>query len=211
MDLFNTIVCIAAHPDDIELGMGGTISLLRRKKKNIFFIINYIPIDNNTSGTTEERISEVKKSLDIFNIPHDNLIINNFYKKNTREKVYMLDNQIKKINPDAIFTHYQYDIHQEHNDVFKITNICCRNKPISLFMWENNLIGGLLQKQFQTNFLIKLEKVDIENKIKSWKQHKTQYRKYKSFDNLIYSKSNIWGFFCKSDNSEAFRSLKIFI
>lgn len=207
---FNRIVCIAAHPDDIELGMGGTVSKYKKQNKEVFFIINYIPKDNYTTGSYEERIIELKNSLNIFNIPHDNLIINNFYNKNIREKVALLDNNLKIIKPDAIFTHYEHDIHQEHNDVFKIVSISCRNKPISLFMWENNVIGGLLKNKFNPNYFIKLSKENIDDKINSWKCHKTQYNKYKLLDNLIISQSNLWGYYYNAEYVEAFMNIKFF-
>ena len=40
--MFEKIVCVGAHPDDIELGMGGTLS--KFKDKEIYIIILIIQI-----------------------------------------------------------------------------------------------------------------------------------------------------------------------
>ena len=197
------IVCISAHPDDIELGMGGTLSLLSEDGNDIYVIINYIP------GIKEERIVEIYNSMDIYNIPKENVIINDFYVKDKRERVKCIDTYLKSIKPDKVFTHYYGDTHQEHRDIFDIVNICCRRLDTSLFVWENNVIGGILVETFSPNYFVKLNKKHMKDKVNSWLCHKSQTKKYVKLDNIIYKQAELWGFKCFSDYAEAFKAIRI--
>ena len=201
--IFETILCIAAHPDDIELGMGGTLSLLRKKNKKVYIIINYIP------SSKKKRIHEIYDSMKIYNIPNENIIINDFYKLNNREQIKCIDECLDKVMPTQVFTHYKNDTHQEHRNIFDIVNICCRRRKLSLFMWENNVIGGLLLKPFHPNYFIQLDDKNINDKINSWLCHKSQNKKYPDLRSIILKKAELWGFKCITKYAEAFISIRI--
>tara|TARA_B100000902_G_scaffold395672_1_gene454776 strand:+ start:8279 stop:8914 length:636 start_codon:yes stop_codon:yes gene_type:complete len=207
---FNKVMCISAHPDDIELSMGGSVSRFKEMNIDVYFVINYIPCDF-TTASYKERINEVHDSLNVFGIPKENLIINNFRDKSMREKIYDMDNIISSISPDAVFTHYENDVHQDHRDVFNVVYSSCRNKSVSLFMWENNMVGGLLKDTFNPNFFIKLNENNINEKINSWKCHKSQYKKYQCIDEDMKNYSKYLGRLCKTNFVEQFKSIKLFI
>ena len=58
------IVIFGAHPDDIELGMGGTLNQI--KDENVQIIVFADTVQYNG----KEIISEFKKSMDSLNVKH---------------------------------------------------------------------------------------------------------------------------------------------
>ena len=64
MDNFNTILVFGAHPDDLEIGMGGTISKLITLGYNVIMVIATLP-NFTSSDKKDERKLEAKSSATI--------------------------------------------------------------------------------------------------------------------------------------------------
>ena len=114
------ILCLGAHPDDIEIGCGGTI--LRFMKEVPKAQYRWIVF----SGT-KIRAKEALKSASAFldGVESKQIDIHNFKEsyfpfigaeiKDCFEKLK------KEFNPDIIFTHYTKDAHQDHKLISKLT------------------------------------------------------------------------------------------
>ena len=80
------VVCIGAHPDDVELGMGGTIAFHVKNGDNVSIILCTL---GGVSGNPKLREKEAKNSAKILGV--NNLII--------------LDYPVSKLNnPQVEFT-----------------------------------------------------------------------------------------------------------
>jgi bacillithiol biosynthesis deacetylase BshB1 len=55
------VLAIGAHPDDIELGCGGTVALLARQGRRVG-ILHLTRGERGTRGTAEERLAEAEKA-----------------------------------------------------------------------------------------------------------------------------------------------------
>jgi LmbE family N-acetylglucosaminyl deacetylase len=114
------ILCLGAHCDDIEIGMGGTLLKLVNDYK--IEQITWIVFASN-----EVRKQEAIKSANRFllNVSNKKIIINSFRDgflpfHGAEIKEYF--EEIKKeISPDIIFTHYRNDRHQDHRLISDLT------------------------------------------------------------------------------------------
>ena len=61
------ILIFAAHPDDAELGMGGTIAKLTSKGKSVG-IIDFTEAELSRNGTIESRRDESAEASKVLNI-----------------------------------------------------------------------------------------------------------------------------------------------
>jgi LmbE family N-acetylglucosaminyl deacetylase len=123
------ILCLGAHPDDLEIGCGGTI--LR--------IIDEVPEATFSwivfSGT-ESRRKEGLKSADMFLNKTDNkrIIFEEFrdsYFPFMGDRIKDYFEKLKKeFSPDIILTHYSKDAHQDHSLISKLTWNTFRNHLI---------------------------------------------------------------------------------
>jgi LmbE family N-acetylglucosaminyl deacetylase len=113
------ILCLGAHSDDIEIGCGGTILKLIENFPNteICWVVF-----GSTGSRTEEAwasanvfLGEVKKrEIDIKQFK------DSFFPIIAGEiKDYF--EQLKKVSPDLIFTHYRNDLHQDHRVICEFT------------------------------------------------------------------------------------------
>lgn len=109
------ILAIGAHPDDIELGCGGTLLKASRQGHNVFM---YTLTRGAASGDPEQRTKELMQSAKF--IAAKRLWIDSF--EDTRlslssELINHIEFFIKKADPDIVLTHSVSDTHHDHRAI----------------------------------------------------------------------------------------------
>jgi LmbE family N-acetylglucosaminyl deacetylase len=119
-----TIVCIGAHPDDIELGCGGTLLRLFKRSRKHFVVCTA----GHTGGNAIDRVVEAdsagqKLGADVSFLDFtDGKLYTELF-----ELIGTLTEVISKQRPDIIFTHIESDHHQDHRSVCEATLSAVRN------------------------------------------------------------------------------------
>ena len=119
------ILAIGAHPDDIELGCGGTLIKAARQGHNVYM---YVLTRGEASGDPRQRCVELIQSakfmgaraLWIDNFGDATLSVNN-------NLINHLEYFIQKVHPDLILTHPLDDYHHDHRALAKSTVEAARN------------------------------------------------------------------------------------
>ncbi|HVP82974.1 MAG TPA: PIG-L family deacetylase, partial [Nitrososphaeraceae archaeon] len=62
MDGFNTILVFGAHPDDIEIGMGGTITKLVHLGHEVIMVIATLPNFTNADKKDERKLEAISSA-----------------------------------------------------------------------------------------------------------------------------------------------------
>ena len=165
------IVAFGAHPDDIEVSMGGTIARLSRKIA-IYPIIASIPSHKATRAKEAKNAFKILRSeAPIF------LNINPELLSNNRKVITILDKVLNEITPTHIFTHWSWDYHQDHRSLTRAVVSACRKLNTSTFMYEPLIPGGQTPEIFKPQVFIDVSKF-IDFKIKAIESHATQLRQY---------------------------------
>jgi LmbE family N-acetylglucosaminyl deacetylase len=114
------ILCLGAHPDDIEIGCGGTILRIVEEVPNAHFYWVVF------SGS-EKRIKEAREAANVFleNAKSKEIVIHQFKEsyfpfigasiKDCFEKLK------RQFYPDIVFTHNRNDAHQDHCMISSLT------------------------------------------------------------------------------------------
>lgn len=116
----DTILCLGAHADDIEIGCGGTLLTLgaNRPGAKVYWVV---------LSAGGERREEARRSAEAFTaafagreivlgefrdgfLPYDGGAAKDFF-----------ENLKQTIRPDLIFTHHGRDLHQDHRLVAELT------------------------------------------------------------------------------------------
>src|SRR3989339_1719504 len=187
------VFAIAAHPDDIEFMMAGTLFRL----KDAGWQIHYMNVANGCCGTDRHEIDEIirirreesKQACQYLGATlHDSLVndLEIFYEKNL---ISQLCSIIRQVEPDIILTQYPYEYMEDHSNTSRIavTAAFCRGmknfpvqpdikpitKPLTIY---HSLPYGLtdpLRKPVKADFYVDIEKF-IENKAEMLARHKSQ-------------------------------------
>ena len=113
-------IIFAAHPDDAELAMAGTIAKMTANNFKVG-IIDFTKGELGTRGTPEIRQEEARKAGDILKISvRENLSIPDGNVIDNQENLIKVITTIRKYKPKIIFAPYFNDRHPDHIDVSKI-------------------------------------------------------------------------------------------
>ena len=109
------ILAIGAHPDDIELGCGGTLLKASRQGHNVFM---YTLTRGAASGDPEQRTKELMQSAKF--IGAKRLWIDNFEDTKlslSSELINHIEFFINKSDPDIVLSHSLGDTHHDHRAI----------------------------------------------------------------------------------------------
>jgi len=182
-----SILFIGAHPDDIELGCGGTICYLVEKKPECEIICYhttngvYSDINGQSVRDFEEIFEASNKSLSYLGIKKNNIFFTDVpatQLKVNKESISELQKVIINQNVKYIFTHTNPDTyHQDHRNTHFISMAAARRYIHNIFLFELyfNYAGGLMIP----NSYIDISKY-IDKKCEALRYHKPEYVKFGS-------------------------------
>ena len=106
-------MCIGAHPDDVEIGMGATVAgMVRRGMKVV--IVDLTNGEPTPHGTPEKRAAESAEAARILGAERRTLTQRNRYLFDTVEARTELAEVIREYRPRMLFVPYADDTHPDH-------------------------------------------------------------------------------------------------
>jgi len=114
-----SILVIGPHPDDQELGMGGTIARLVQQGHNVH-IVDMTNGEPTPHGTPEKRAGEAASAAGILNVQRTLLGLKNREVVHNLESRHKLAAVIRQHKPQALFVPYPLDAHPDHTAVTRI-------------------------------------------------------------------------------------------
>ncbi len=119
------ILAIGAHPDDIELGCGGTIAKLISEGKKVV-IVDLTQGELGTRGTNFTRAEEAAEASKILGISkRENLKMKDGFLLNSDEYQMQIVKMIRKYQPEIIFANAIDDRHPDHAKAAKLVSDAC--------------------------------------------------------------------------------------
>ncbi len=199
------VLCIGAHPDDLEIGMGGTIARYAAEGHQVVMAICMVPNERDV------RSRELERAAKILGAKPRVLHLNLDHKILTREIIGIFDKLIEDFKPGVIYTHWNHDSHQDHRIISEAVFSAARRNQCDVFMFEQILPGGITPYAFHGQKIVDVSKY-MKSKIAALKAHRTQMRRYK-FDWVggVKGRSSQWGYMIRVKYAEAFEVVKIII
>jgi LmbE family N-acetylglucosaminyl deacetylase len=122
-----TVLAIGAHPDDLELAIGGTLARLARNGARVVMAVVSIPTDY------EVRRAEAQRSAGILGCEL-RFLIEDGCKRIDDIKNYqlvgLLDRAVRELEPAAVFTHSACEFHRDH---VAVHNACLSTQRLKNF------------------------------------------------------------------------------
>lgn len=122
-----TVLAIGAHPDDLELAIGGTLARLARNGARVVMAVVSVPTDY------EVRRAEAQCSAAILGCEL-RFLIEDGCKRIDDIKNYqlvgLLDRAVRELEPAAVFTHSACEFHRDH---VAVHNACLSTQRLKNF------------------------------------------------------------------------------
>jgi len=148
-----TILVFGAHPDDLEIGMGGTVAKLSRIGYIVKLVIAVLPNFTQNDKKEERKLEAIRSAKvmgcaapDFLDLSPDEMIHN-------RKLVGIIDMYISDYKPKAVFTQWVGDSHQDHQVLTKSV-ISGGRDTFDLYMYETTIPGGITEQSFRSQLFI---------------------------------------------------------
>lgn len=179
------ILVLAAHPDDAELGCGGTI-LKHVSMGHKVGVVDLTRGELGTRGTPETRAKEAADSAKILGLSvRENLGLPDGFFRNEGEHQLEVVKAIRKYQPDIILANARYDRHPDHGRgselVFEASFLAGLAKVKTVSdgkeqpLWRTKVVYHYIQSQFLMPDMV----VDVsdfwEKKMEAIRAFKTQF------------------------------------
>ena len=179
------VLAIGAHPDDVELGCGGTIAKLISEGKKVA-IIDLTQGELGTRGTNETRAIEAKNAAEILGISaRENLKMRDGFLINSEEYQLRIIKAIRTYQPEIVFCNAVDDRHPDHAKAAKLASDACFLSGLIKIeteesgkkqeKWRPKQVFHYIQwKNLEPDFVIDISGF-LDKKIESCLAYKTQF------------------------------------
>lgn len=162
------VLAIGAHPDDVELGCGGSLAKLSRSGAEVRALI----FSQGRRGvmSAADRADETRRALAVVGV--GSVRVCDF--EDTRlsaslnEMVAVIEEEVRAFGPRRVYTMFQHDRHQDHRAVYEASSVACRGVP--------ELLGYETPSSYPNFMPTVFEEIpeDLELKLASLKCHASQ-------------------------------------
>lgn len=185
------ILFIGAHPDDIDINAGATVSRLRKEGHKIIVAVMTHKHDPIRSNECIEAF--VKLGISPASVYHYNFN-DMFLHHELTEMIKALDELIKTHEIKTVFTHFHADTHQDHAAVATASIAAARNVDNIIF-YKPTYPSGRTDIPFNPNLVVNVSDTDVKQKLDALNEHQSQIVKYGD-DSYLHAIEAI----CKSDS-----------
>lgn len=209
------VLVFAAHPDDAELSMGGSIAKLTKQNYKVG-IVDLTKGELGTRGDVKTREKEAAAADKILNVlVRVKLGIPDGDIQRTKENLMLVIREIRKFKPKIIFAPYFRDRHPDHQDASTLVKEAMFSTGLPKVKTFDNRVEQKAYRPkklfyymqtytFEPNFIVDISD-SFEKKIKAIKAFKTQFFNPKSkepetfisrpeFWNYLVARSQFYGF-----------------
>jgi LmbE family N-acetylglucosaminyl deacetylase len=206
------VLAIGAHFDDVEIGCGGAIAKHVQNGDNVTVLVV-------TDSDYEDQLSESRRTKDIAlkegkaaaKILGYDLVCGNLKTREVEfnpDLVDLIEKVIVDNSIDTIYTHWDQDVHQDHQSVGK-ASLTAGRKRYRFLMYRSNLYMNSMR--FDENFFVDITQF-VDLKLQAIAAHRSEVKKFGS-DWLDFwkqeAKNN--GLRCGREYAEVFQLVKYIV
>jgi bacillithiol biosynthesis deacetylase BshB1 len=179
------ILAFGAHPDDVELGCGGTLlgAIAEGKKVGV---IDLTKGELGTRGTTSQRLKEAQLASEVMGLTiRENLGMSDGFFLNDKEHQFAIIETIRRFQPTIIFCNAPEDRHPDHGRAASLveeasflsglSKIKTTHNGVEQEAWRPTQVFHYIQSRSLTpNFVVDISAF-MDKKMESILAHSSQF------------------------------------
>ncbi|GIQ67585.1 bacillithiol biosynthesis deacetylase BshB1 [Xylanibacillus composti] len=174
------VLIFGAHPDDAEIGMGGTIRKLVEQGKRVG-IVDLTRAEMSSNGTVEIRLQEAVEASAILGLAvRDNLELPDRGLTGAADQIAKLVRTIRFYKPQTVLAPYWEDRHPDHVQCSKLVQEAVFNAKLRRYMPEqaawtaNSLYFYFINDIAKPDFIVDVSAV-YPAKLNALKAYRSQF------------------------------------
>ncbi len=203
----DSILILAPHTDDGELGCGGSISKLVEDGYRVVYVAFSTCRRSLPEGWEPDTLEkEVKKAVPLLGVfPEDIVLFDYDVRQFKTERQSILEDMVllkKKYNPLKVFVPSPTDMHQDHQVISEEGLRAFKNITVLGYEMPWNNIA------FNTRAFMKLEKRHVMKKVIALKEYKSQQSRNYVTEEFIFSLARVRGVQIGTKYAESFEVIR---
>jgi LmbE family N-acetylglucosaminyl deacetylase len=200
------VLAVAPHPDDLEIGCGGTLAKLARAGHQVFVAVMTGGEAGGQAGVRrreQEAAAKVYKASEVFwlgfkdtQVPVD------------KQSIDKLDAVLKQVRPDMVFAPHSNDTHQDHRNTAQIVLSATRYTHNVLFYEVPTSVD------FNPDVFVDITSA-LKPKVQALKAHKSQVHQVRvgklTIIDVAESMAHFRGYQGRVEAAEGFKALRLLL
>lgn len=203
------VLAIFAHPDDVELTVGGTLL----KMKSLGYKTGALDVtegEMGTRGTVEMRAAEASKAAEILKLDvRENLELPDGHVWVTEETRTKLVRVLRRLKPKILLTHQADDPHPDHNHIVQLVREASRLASMQKYDQDFGLerikppivAHNIFSMRVVPSFIVDISEF-LKEKTEAIRAHKSQF--YNPNSNEPETRLTSKGFLVELENRSRF-------
>lgn len=209
-DMRERVIVFGAHPDDGEIGAGGTIAAYAARGHRTVMAVMRVPsgTGDGPEPERERRWGEARQAAGILGAEALTFGLERDAIRPDARLVTAIEKLLAEVEPTAVYTHWIGDSHPEHVALTRAVLAATRHNHCSVYMYEATIPGGITEHSFRPQKFVDVSDT-IEQKMASLACHHTQLERYgESWLDAIRGRAAHRGFQIRQRYAEAFEVVK---
>lgn len=181
-----TVLAIGAHPDDVEIGVGGILERHRRAGERIHILTC---TGGASGGASSARVKEARHAAQRLRAKLHMGALPDTAVSDGHETIALIEKAIRDCNATTIYTHSLHDMHQDHRAVHRATLVAGRGVP-NVFCYQS----PSTTTAFQPSHFVDIG-ATVDAKLKLIGCHQSQAGRAYLEPDLVRSTARYWGRF----------------
>ena len=207
MDKQLDILAFGAHPDDVELGCGGTIAKHIALGKKIG-IVDLTQGELGTRGNAKIRLEEASKAAKVFGIDirHNLKFKDGFFQNDQSHQIQIVE-ILRKYRPKIVLTNAIADRHPDHKRASELVSTACFLSGLTKIetnqkAWRPNAIYHYIQfQELKPDFVVDItDFIDVKKEAVLSYESQFYNPKSKEPETIISSKSFLESVIYRAEN-----------
>lgn len=198
-------MAIGAHPDDIELGCGGSLAKLIKEGAQVKVVV----MSKGRRGTLSDEDREAESIAAFAKLGIADVSIHDFPDTKlagaVNQMITLLDEHVGTFRPHRVYTMFQYDRHQDHRAVYDASAVSCRCVPQLLGYETPSSYPNFAPTVFETI------SDELESKVDAIKCHVSQGTRLYMQEDKIRSAASFRGAQVDQGACEGFMTYKLIL
>ena len=200
---FRRLLVVGPHPDDVELGCGGTIARFSKQARIDYLILSPCLEDPRNANI----IPEAEAAAGILGIDRASMIVEDLPRRTFHDKREDIRRILiaarDRLEPDLVFCPSLRDVHQDHEVTAEETLRLFRDVSVVAYESPRSSLD------FQPNLYLTLDEDHLETKVRALMSYKSQFDRYYFEPDIIRSFARMRGAQCRERYAEAFEIMRL--
>ncbi|GAB3167224.1 hypothetical protein GCM10027059_27660 [Myceligenerans halotolerans] len=194
-----TVLAVGAHPDDVEIGVGGTLAAHANAGDRLVILTMS---GGAVGGTAEARYLESKAAAEIVGARLIHLGFEDTHLDPASGPITAVEEVIREFRPDQVYTHSDHDRHQDHRAVHQTVQVAARAvMDVACFQSPSSTI------EYRPDRFVDIAE-HLETELRMLRAFASQAHRAYMADDIVLATARYWSRFTRSRYAEPLETVR---